>query len=65
MHNQSVTRWKHDGTPNKETVIKTALSKTVRNTQREKIGKRLECSFLLSHIVLWSFKVTFVRTNTI
>ena len=25
----------------------------------------LECSFLLSHIVLWSFKVVFARANTI
>ena len=24
-----------------------------------------ECSFLLSHVVLWSFKGTFVRANTI
>ena len=38
-----------------------------RGTQGEKkIGKRLtECSFLLSHIVLWHFKGVFVRAQTI
>ena len=33
-------------------------------TQRENIEKRFKCSFLLSHIVLWSFKGIFVRANT-
>ena len=28
------------------------------------IEKRLKCSFLLSHIVLWSLKRTFVRAST-
>ena len=36
-----------------------------RGTQREKWEKRFECSFLLSHIVLWSFKGIFVRANNI
>ena len=34
-------------------------------TQREKYEKCFECSFLLSHIVLWSFKGIFARANTI
>ena len=33
------------------------------NAKREEKG--LECSFPLSHIVLWSFKGIFVRANTI
>ena len=31
----------------------------------QKQEKRFECSFLLSHIVLWSFKGIFLRANTI
>ena len=31
----------------------------------EKMGKGLPCGFLLSRIVLWSFKVIFVRANTV
>ena len=31
----------------------------------EKMGKGLQCSFLISRVVLWSFKVVFVRANTI
>ena len=31
----------------------------------KKLGKGLECSFLLSHIVLWPFKGFFMRANII
>ena len=34
-------------------------------TSKKILEKGLECSFLLSHIVLWSFKGIFVRANTI
>ena len=30
----------------------------------KQIGKGLECSFRLSHIIVWSFKGIFVRANT-
>ena len=32
---------------------------------RKERKKGLECSFLLSHIVLWSFKRIFVRANMV
>ena len=38
---------------------------TKKNKRKKKQEKRFECSFLLPHIVLWSFKGTFVRPNTI
>ena len=31
----------------------------------KKMGKGLQCSFLISRVVLWSFRMGFVRTNTI
>ena len=45
--------------------VKARWVSTVSGAPNEKnIGKRFKCSFLLSHIVLRSFKGTFARANT-
>ena len=39
-------------------------SKETGAPNEKNIEKRFKCSFLLFHIVLWSFKGIFVRANT-